>query len=1047
MSDARLLQIIKERGAKADSNTAFSAEQAKALRYYFGEQFGNEAPDRSKIVTREVYSTIEWIKPALMKMFFGSERVVEFRPKGANDVAAAEQETDYINHVITDRNDGFLQFIQWFTDALLMKNGYMLAWWDERTDVTESVYEGLDETTLAILAGEDDVEIIEQEQDTIDELRGDPLYTVRLREKSTKGQVKIKCLKPENVRVYNKHDSVSLKDVTFAMYEEELTISSLREQGFDVDPDDYTSDPEESRTAREVERARMGVGNVTMNDDTDDADPASRMVCVETIFMRVDFDGDGIAELRRVVKCSDKILYNEVDDSVNIASITPTIIAHRHMGMSVADVLTDLQEIKSMLTRGYVDNVALANNGRYFVDDERVNMDDMLISRPGGVVRVEGGVANAAQPFEHPMIGNTVVQAIEYFDNMIENRTGASPRVLQGQSFDGNAINKMLDVHTPVPMADGTYRILADIADGDRLIGADGRPVTVVRAHEVATPKTAYEIRFKSGETIVAGGEHLWTVQTENDKRAGKRRTVSTDWLHDYMQQYAKNVYIDRVQRPMTGTDIELPLDPYVLGVWLGDGHGWAARITTPEPEIHARLERWGKPLGIALIPAKQQNAGAATTYDVSGGLWSTLRDMGLMRRNQDDDYEVIGKRIPAIYFQASYAQRLELLRGLMDTDGCHQARALVIFSQKQGPLLNDAIRLIESLGGWPGISQVDPGDAGRDGETYWNVNFHLFDNPFWVPRKADKWIAPQMNVATQPIVSIETAPLRPMRCLTVDADDGQFCVGRRFTVTHNTATGINAIMSAAMARIELIARIFAETGVQDLYRIVHKLTLKHARKADVFRLRGEYHEVDPRTWDTREDMGVATGLGTGDTQGRIAGLQQMVTAQMTMIEKGTGLANRQTLYNALAKLSQLMGYSDPTMFWVKPDTPEMPPSQPDPQVLIDQKKLEIEAKRRESDAQIRNRQIDADLEKAKIQRDHDEAKTKATLTQQAKMEKLKADEERIKMGIAPDETPTPDELGALMAELQALQAEVIKPKRVVHQYDAEGRIVSSALA
>lgn len=450
MTDQELLSAIDYREQRASGGDVFEDEQRKALKYYFGEPFGDEVEGESQIVMREVYGVIEWIKPMLMKVFFGAEKVLQFTPKSARDVNAAEQETEYINHIITARNDGFLLFMSWFSDALLLKNGYVLAYWDERVDVTESTYNNVDVDTISILAEEDDIEILEAEPDgisddptMIDPETGAPQETfkVRIRTKEDVGQVRVKPVPPERVRIDGNHDSVSLKDCRYVRYSERDTISSLREQGFDVE-DDLSDDGEEIDASHLSIVRSQNTSLVSHEDDDNDPDPASREVEIHTLWIRIDYDGDGIAELRRVIKVGVEILYNEVDDVIALSSLTPTIISHRHQGMSIADAVMDLQEIKSMLTRGYLNNIYLANNGRYFIDDDRVNMDDFLVSRPGGVVRVQGGVSNAAQPFQHPVLGSTIIQAIEYMDNVLENRTGASPRVLQGQSFDGNAINK-----------------------------------------------------------------------------------------------------------------------------------------------------------------------------------------------------------------------------------------------------------------------------------------------------------------------------------------------------------------------------------------------------------------------------------------------------------------------------------------------------------------------------------------------------------------------------------------------------------------------------
>lgn len=432
MEESELVALIEARTADAIPGAEVDEERSKALSYYFGEPFGVEEPNHSQIVMREVYSVIEWIMPALMKMFFGGKRVVRFTPLGPQDIAQADQETDYINHVILDKNTGFTTVASWFKDALLSKTAYVVAYWESKQDTTDSRYTGLDDQSLQMLLSDPTTQIVGQEVDE----NGTLAITVR----TTKdyGCVRIRGIPAERVRVARNHADVSLREATFVRYWERMTVSALREMGFDVEDDIADeADPQ----ADSVEFTRRSDTPYTPGGE-DDNDPASREITVETVFLRVDYDGDGIAELRRVVKVGSTLLVNEPYDHVPVAALTPTLVPHRHIGMSYAEVVQDVQEIKSMLLRGVLDNIAYINENRWFLDVDRVDFDDFLNPRPNGAVRVEGGVANAAMPMTPVALGGNVLQTIEYMDNVLENRTGASPRVLQGQSFDGNAINR-----------------------------------------------------------------------------------------------------------------------------------------------------------------------------------------------------------------------------------------------------------------------------------------------------------------------------------------------------------------------------------------------------------------------------------------------------------------------------------------------------------------------------------------------------------------------------------------------------------------------------
>lgn len=438
MTDGELIAIIEDREKRAESAT-LAEERARAIDYYMGEPFGNEVEDRSQIVSRDVFEVVEWIKPGLMRIFAGGDEVVRFEPTGPEDVDAAAQETAYINYLMLERGDAFTGLYEWFTDAMLGRNGYMLSMWDERTQVSEERYQGLTDDELQLLLADDKIEVLEHELDQRTE-GGEPVtyHDVRIRVTETDGQIASICLPPERVLVDSRHDKVSLAEASFVEYWEDMTLSDLRKMGLDV-PDDIAADERATVGSDVVEGSRFRDDPGRMDDTQNVNDPSMRLVRVRTVFLGVDADGDGIAELRRFMVVGRRILREDVYQRVTIAALTPTIIPHRHEGMSVVDAVMDLQLIKSMLVRGQIDNLWLANNGRYAVDEDRVNLDDLLTSRPGGIVRTLGDPGGAVLPLMHPVLGNQVLQFIEYLDGTKEERTGVS-RLNQG--IDANTLNK-----------------------------------------------------------------------------------------------------------------------------------------------------------------------------------------------------------------------------------------------------------------------------------------------------------------------------------------------------------------------------------------------------------------------------------------------------------------------------------------------------------------------------------------------------------------------------------------------------------------------------
>lgn len=430
MDDRTLLSIIESEETALD-DTELDAERDRALDYYYARPVGNLAPpaipDRSTYVSRDVSDTIDWIMPALMKTFLAGDEIVTFSPRGPEDIQAAEQETDYVNHVVSDQNPIYEIFSTWFDDALIQKNGYTYAYWKTEQDIDEEKYTGLMLDQVTMLSEDPDVKITEANEGQIigeDEFGPIMGYDVTLARTNTKGKICIENIPPELAKVSWRHRGVRLQDAPFCGFDAYMSISELREMGHDVDDDISDSVGDDSDETSLVYRDRFS--HKYSRDRADTEDPASRVVRVRYRWMRVDYDGDRIAELRYLMLVGEEILTNEKADVIPMACITPRIVAHNHIGRSVEEVVSDLQELKTQLMRGLIDNTHLANNGRYLIDETRVNLDDMLVSRPAGVVRGSGDLTSAIVPLQHHMLGAPAMTAVEMIDGIRETRTGVT---------------------------------------------------------------------------------------------------------------------------------------------------------------------------------------------------------------------------------------------------------------------------------------------------------------------------------------------------------------------------------------------------------------------------------------------------------------------------------------------------------------------------------------------------------------------------------------------------------------------------------------------
>lgn len=459
-------------GALGTDSSALSEQRTEAMERYLGEPYGNEQPDRSNVTTREVMDTIEWIKPELMKLFASGGDTVRFEPETAEDVAQAQQETDYVNYVFHRKNPGFRILYEWVNDGLLQKNGIVKCWWDPSPVMRREEYQGLTETELLSLARDENVEILSQDSrpDPVAEQQLEmaraqmqtqlqqaaqqlpPEQVAQLQQQMAMGLPEVPMVHdvvvkvagpPKGITIENvppeefsiSHRAKSVQDSPFCAHERETTVSELRLMGYDEEllKDLPTAGPQSY--IREEKRARHSYDETDEHEGAGNEDGPNKRVWVTEAYIRYDFDEDGISELRKVVRVGDRILENEEVDCMPFAGWTPIIISHKFYGLSMADLVMDIQRIKTQLFRNLLDNQYLSNNGRYEAVENMVNLDDLMSSRPHGVVRTK--MVGAVKRLDTPQLGQTAFAMLEYVDQMREKRTGVSERT---QGLDPKAL-------------------------------------------------------------------------------------------------------------------------------------------------------------------------------------------------------------------------------------------------------------------------------------------------------------------------------------------------------------------------------------------------------------------------------------------------------------------------------------------------------------------------------------------------------------------------------------------------------------------------------
>jgi hypothetical protein len=420
-----------------------STQRSDAQRYYLGDMTKDmPVPEgRSAAVSTDVADTIEGLMPSLMEIFTASDDVVKFEPVGPEDVAAAEQETDYVNHVFMQGNPGFLILYSFIKDALLSKVGVVKVWWEEKTQEERETYYDQPEDVYNLIVSDPNIEILAKTERNVG-TEDEPiiLYDCVVGRSKKFAQARIDPVPPEEFGI--SRNARSLRDCDYSFHKVLLSEAKLLGQGYDKDQ--VQSLPSYTGITNTEEVARDTVDEFQYQGEQ--LNKAARKIEVIEHYIRMDYEGDGKALLYKVttgggqgdILTKDGKPDIEPFDMMPFAAMTPVIITHRFFGRSIADLVMDIQRIKTALLRSVLDNAYLANNPRVEVAQQFASpetLDDLLVSRPGGIVRTKqpGGL----QWQEVPSIGGHVFPLMEYMDSTREFRTGVTR---QGQGVDADAL-------------------------------------------------------------------------------------------------------------------------------------------------------------------------------------------------------------------------------------------------------------------------------------------------------------------------------------------------------------------------------------------------------------------------------------------------------------------------------------------------------------------------------------------------------------------------------------------------------------------------------
>jgi hypothetical protein len=458
LSKTKLLTLISQ---EVQNSLGFYsselAEQRKdAIKYYLGEPIGNETEGRSSVVSQDLLEVVEAILPSLMRMFTQQDKVVNFEPTQPEDVPYAEQISDYCNHIFTKDNNGFHILHSMFKTALLQKNGFCKIYWKTSKEQKKESYKNLTEAEYQALQIDNEVEIIGVDSREED-MMGMPqtLYDVDVKRVQDYSRVQIDPVPPEEVLVSKR--ATSLQDCDFIAQRVMKTVSELIDMGYDRKQVESLPTSEEQIYNTEA-IVRRSYDDETTDMDVSMVDPALRVVQITECYMKVDMDGDGIAELRKITVGGSGynnyvILENEEIPLIPFAMVCAIPMPFRFFGLSFYDLLADLQLVKTTILRNTLDNMYFQNNARTIVVDGQANLDDLLTSRAGGIVRVKN--PNAVTPLQTPNFLNDGLAMLGKIEELKEQRSGVpkqhlglNPDTINKSHTTATSTNQMMQAST-----------------------------------------------------------------------------------------------------------------------------------------------------------------------------------------------------------------------------------------------------------------------------------------------------------------------------------------------------------------------------------------------------------------------------------------------------------------------------------------------------------------------------------------------------------------------------------------------------------------------
>lgn len=503
MTDEKLVSILKEEEADAASYYAseMADAQAKAMDRFYARPFGDEIEGRSKVVTHDVEDTINWIMPKIMRALMQADELISVEDPRTDSQTDTKAVADYLRHIFFKDNPGEENIYDFTFDGLLQRIGCMRVAWEDPQPKPPRVLEGINDEQIQRYVEDPEYEILEGDVTDVDEAGNPTEFSLKVRQTPRFGRVVIECLPPEEVAFSRRARSGGCVD--YKRWKRSVFLNDVVRDFPDqkerlLAPHGWASTETKDAETDSRTDARFFDEPSSLFKTGAEMEGRRKVDLIEEE-LRIDFDGDGITELRHIKRVGDIILENVEVERTEFYFWSPIRVSHRLAGRSLTDTIIDLQRIRTVILRNTLDSMSQSLVPRTAVnmnlaDEETVS--SLLDAEIGGVVKVSGSVGDALMPLVTPDLSGQGLAMLEYMDQRSEEATGVT-RHAQGlraeaitdtkggiEALQGAANERIELIARWVAKAlsdvfQATLHLISSHQDAPRIIKINGKPLAI----------------------------------------------------------------------------------------------------------------------------------------------------------------------------------------------------------------------------------------------------------------------------------------------------------------------------------------------------------------------------------------------------------------------------------------------------------------------------------------------------------------------------------------------------------------------------------------